>query len=69
MPLISLGIARCSTDEQAEALQAQVTRLREAGCDHIIEELISGKKQERAGLIEAIALVRAKKCARWWWCG
>jgi DNA invertase Pin-like site-specific DNA recombinase len=61
MPLLSLGIARCSTDEQAEALQAQVTRLREAGCDHIIEELISGKKQERAGLIEAIALVRAKK--------
>jgi DNA invertase Pin-like site-specific DNA recombinase len=61
MRLLSLGIARCSTDEQAEALQAQVTRLREAGCDHIIEELISGKKQERAGLMEAIALVRAKK--------
>lgn len=61
MRLLCLGIARCSTDEQAEALQAQVTRLREAGCDYIIEELISGKKQERAGLIEAITLVRAKK--------
>jgi len=61
MPLLSLGIARCSTDEQADALQAQVSRLREAGCDYVIEELISGKRQERAGLMEAIALVRAGK--------
>lgn len=61
MPLLCLGIARCSTDEQAEALQAQVARLREAGCDYIIEELISGGKQERAGLMEATALVRAGK--------
>ena len=61
MPLLSLGIARCSTDEQADALQAQVSRLREAGCDYVIEELISGKRQERAGLMEAIALVRAEK--------
>lgn len=58
---IALGIARCSTDEQADALQAQVTRLREAGCDEVIEELISGKRQERAGLLEAVALVRAGK--------
>ena len=61
MPLLTLGIARCSTDEQAEALQAQVIRLREAGCDYVIEELISGKRQERAGLMEAVALVRAGK--------
>ena len=61
MSLLCLGIARCSTDEQAEALQAQVTRLREGGCDQVIEELISGKRQERAGLMEAIALVRGGK--------
>ena len=61
MALLTLGIARCSTDEQAEALQAQVIRLREAGCDYVIEELISGKRQERAGLMEAVALVRAGK--------
>jgi|GEM_PF-1213448 DNA invertase Pin-like site-specific DNA recombinase len=53
-----LGYARCSTDEQAEALVAQVTRLRSAGCDRVIEELVSGGRNDREGLLEAMTLVR-----------
>lgn len=54
-----LGYARCSTDEQAEALAAQVARLRAAGCDRIVEELESGRSDDRPGLAEVVALVRS----------
>lgn len=53
-----LGYARCSTDEQEEALQAQVTRLEQAGCDRVISELVSGRKTDRPGILEAMALVK-----------
>ena len=53
-----LGYARCSTDEQAEALAAQVTRLEAAGCDRIVSELESGRHNDRPGLAEVIAAVR-----------
>jgi DNA invertase Pin-like site-specific DNA recombinase len=42
-----LGYARCSTDEQAEALAAQVARLQGAGCDRIVQELESGRSDDR----------------------
>lgn len=54
-----LGYARCSTDEQAEALAAQVARLEGAGCDRIVSELESGRHNDRPGLAEVIAAVRA----------
>lgn len=54
-----LGYARCSTDEQADALAAQVARLQAAGCDHVIEELQSGRDDDRPGLAEVVAMVRA----------
>jgi len=54
-----LGYARCSTDEQAEALAAQVSRLEAAGCDRIVSELESGRHNDRPGLAEVIGEVRA----------
>lgn len=54
-----LGYARCSTDEQADALAAQVARLQAAGCDRIVEELQSGRDDDRPGLAEVVAMVRS----------
>jgi len=56
-----LGYARCSTEEQADALEAQITRLEGAGCDQIIKELVSGANNERPGILQAIKLVEAGK--------
>lgn len=56
---MKLGYARCSTDEQAEALAAQVARLEAAGCDRIVSELESGRHNDRPGLAEVIGEVRA----------
>lgn len=49
-----IGYARCSTDEQSDALQAQVSRLVEAGCEEVIQELVSGGNNERPGVLELI---------------
>lgn len=54
-----LGYARCSTDEQVGALAAQVARLEGAGCDLVVQELESGRNNDRPGLAEVVALVRA----------
>jgi len=54
-----LGYARCSTDEQADALAAQVARLEGAGCERVVQELESGRNNDRPGLAEVVALVRS----------
>lgn len=54
-----LGYGRASTDGQGEALQAQVVRLEQAGCDRVISELVSGLDNDRPGLLEAMALVKS----------
>jgi DNA invertase Pin-like site-specific DNA recombinase len=56
---MKLGYGRGSTDGQGEALQAQITRLEQAGCDRVISELLSGLDNERPGLLEAMALVKS----------
>ena len=56
-PMRRLGYARCSTDEQAEALAAQVARLVAAGCDPVVQELQSGRDNDRPGLLEVMAMV------------
>lgn len=53
-----LGYARCSTEEQDGALQAQIARLKEAGCDRVISELVSGRRNDRPGILEAMTLVK-----------
>lgn len=53
-----IGYARVSTDEQEEALTAQVFRLREAGCSHVIQELVSGGRNDRPGILELIDQIK-----------
>lgn len=57
-PLV-VGYARVSTEEQADALPPQVSRLKAAGCDRVISDLESGRSNDRDGLLEVMALVRA----------
>jgi DNA invertase Pin-like site-specific DNA recombinase len=54
-----LGYARVSKEEQADSLPAQVARLKAAGCDRIVEELESGRVDDRPGLAEVILKVQA----------
>ena len=56
-PMRRVGYARCSTDEQSEALAAQVARLVAAGCDPVVQELMSGRDNDRPGLLEVMAMV------------
>lgn len=58
-----IGYARVSKEEQAEALPAQVWRLEQAGCQRIITDIESGREDDRDGLLEVIALVRAGEVA------
>ena len=60
----TIGYARVSTDEQEEALSAQVSRLREAGCSHVIQELVSGGKNDRPGILELIDRIKRGRVAR-----
>jgi DNA invertase Pin-like site-specific DNA recombinase len=58
IPVI-LGYCRISTDgdDQDNAYQAQADRLTAAGCDRVIAERESGRKADREGLAEVMALV------------
>tara|TARA_R110002094_G_scaffold199838_1_gene171733 strand:+ start:3170 stop:3730 length:561 start_codon:yes stop_codon:yes gene_type:complete len=51
-----IGYARVSTAEQK--LEPQVDTLKAAGCETVFEDIISGAKAERPGLIEALAFLR-----------
>lgn len=59
MALLVCGYARVSKEEQADALPAQVARLKAAGCQRVITDLESGRSNDRDGLLEVMALVRA----------
>jgi DNA invertase Pin-like site-specific DNA recombinase len=54
-----VGYARVSKDEQADALPAQVARLEAAGCLRVITDIESGREDDRDGLLEVMAMVRA----------
>lgn len=60
----TIGYARVSTDEQEEALSAQVSRLIEAGCSHVIQELVSGGKNDRPGILELIDRIKRGRVAK-----
>lgn len=51
-----IGYARVSTIEQK--LEPQVDALKEAGCETVFEDVISGAKAERPGLNDALAFLR-----------
>ena len=52
-----IGYARVSTEDQN--LDLQLDALKEAGCDRIYEDKISGSKEDREGLSKALQIVRA----------
>lgn len=56
-----IGYARVSTDEQSDALEPQVARLMAAGCERVITDVESGKVDDRDGLVELLALVKARR--------
>ena len=56
-----VGYARQSKTDQADALERQVSRLRKAGCDQVIEELISGGDNERPGILQLIKLIERQQ--------
>ena len=51
-----VGYARISTQEQTLALQLDA--LRQAGCERYYQDIISGAKDERVGLANALTFVR-----------
>lgn len=58
------GYARVSTREQAinsQAFEQQKARLREAGATEIIEDVQTGKKDTRPGLLKIMSLVQKRK--------
>jgi len=54
-----IGYARVSSEEQSDALAPQVSRLQAAGCSRVITDIESGTVNDRDGLLEVLALVRA----------
>jgi DNA invertase Pin-like site-specific DNA recombinase len=53
----SIGYARVSTNGQEKngyGLDAQITRLKEAGCKRIYQDTASGGKSDRAGLTQML---------------
>ncbi len=47
--------------EQGDALEAQVNRLKAAGANQVISELITGRDTERPGIVKVLAMVKARK--------
>jgi len=54
--IMLIGYARISTQDQSLSLQKDA--LTKAGCQRIIEDVASGKRQDRSGLAELKAMLR-----------
>lgn len=54
---MKIGYARISTEEQT--LNLQIDDLKKAGCDRIFQDVMSGAKEDRPGLHEALDHLRS----------
>lgn len=61
---MNIGYCRVSTQDQN--LELQLDELRKAGCEKIFEDVASGSKDERKGLLEAMAFAREGDCIVVW---
>ncbi|BAY61185.1 resolvase [Calothrix brevissima NIES-22] len=64
MERLDIGYARVSSREQAEdtnALEQQISRLKDAGAKHILSDIEKGKKDDRTHYQELMRLVEARK--------
>ena len=61
---MKIGYARVSTLEQNPELQ--IDALKQAGCEKIFQDLVSGAKADRPGLTDALKYVREGDCLVVW---
>jgi DNA invertase Pin-like site-specific DNA recombinase len=61
---VLIGYARVSTDDQNLDLQRDA--LAKAGCEQIFEDKLSGARDDRPGLAEALSHLRAADCLIVW---
>jgi DNA invertase Pin-like site-specific DNA recombinase len=59
-----IGYCRVSTQDQN--LELQLDELKKAGCEKIFQDVASGSKDERNGLLEAMAFAREGDCIVVW---
>ena len=60
----NIGYCRVSTQDQNPELQ--LDELKKAGCEKIFQDVASGSKDERKGLLEAMAFAREGDCIVVW---
>ena len=61
---MKIGYSRISTSDQN--LQLQIDALTNAGCEKIFQDVASGAKDERKGLLEAMSFARKGDCIVVW---
>jgi DNA invertase Pin-like site-specific DNA recombinase len=61
---MNIGYCRVSTQDQN--LELQLDELKRAGCEKIFQDVASGSKDERKGLLEAVSFAREGDCLVVW---
>jgi len=61
---MNIGYCRVSTQDQN--LELQLDELKKAGCEKIFQDVASGSKDERQGLLEAVSFAREGDCIVIW---
>ncbi|MEI6790600.1 MAG: recombinase family protein, partial [Myxococcaceae bacterium] len=61
---MNIGYCRVSTQDQN--LELQLDELKKAGCEKIFQDVASGSKDERQGLLEAVSFAREGDCIVVW---
>ena len=64
--MFSMNIGYCRVSTQDQNLELQLDELKKAGCEKIFQDVASGSKDERKGLLEAMAFAREGDCIVIW---